>query len=408
VDVLPGTSGPQSETSPGRSSIKKFTPSTLGTDIPGDQSSLLPSSAGTVPSGHGHHENTVDFRAGKLETGSEIPGSLTRSEATIGTTRTGTITQGLGSQTHIPKASSRRPAHHNSIDGFVPTITPQDKTALFDSSPTLLSQVDALATDQNGFMPSPSRQSPDITKLLKATMLNSIQVQSSEFVLGDQSQSKITDGTVNEDGSPVTKVELKHALSLMTIPDINLIPTTMQDSFSHGTASVDQSSYSTLFSVKQVGNGAVGFRTKLPKTITSLLTTEELQEKSAHMILPIVQNWTEAVTNNNTTGLIALNTLMSASSNAQGTVNITVGETSPSSPTATEGLSNSQSGMKSNIIISVSVVSATAFLSILIFVLAQRQRKRRDVRRAQLARHQESRQYDPNCSYFSLDSTVDS
>jgi hypothetical protein len=386
----------------------KFSPLTLGTDIPRDQLSLLPSSSGTVPYGHGHHENTVDFTAGELETGSEIPGSLTRSEATIGTTKTGTITQGLGSQTHIPKASSRRPAHLNPIDGFVPTITPQDKTALFDNSPTLLSQVYALDTDQNSFMPSPSRQSPDITKLLKATMLNSIQVQSNEIVLGNQSQSIITDGTMDEDGSPVTKVELKHALSLMTIPDINLTPTTMQNSFSHDTTSVDQSSYSTPVSVKQVGNVAVGFGTKLPKPIASLLTTEELQEKSAHMVLPIVQNWTEAVTNNNTTGSIALNTFMSASSNAQETVNNTVGETSRSSPTTTEGLSNSHSGRKNNIIISVSVVSATAFLGILIFVLAQRQRKRRNIRRTQLTRHQGSRQYDPNCSYFSLDSTVDS
>jgi hypothetical protein len=135
----------------------------------------------------------------------------------------------------------------------------------------ILSQVDALETDQNGFMHNRSRQSPDVATLLNPTVLNSIQVQSIENVLGDQSQSIITESTVNEDGAPVSKVVLKHALSLMTIPDINLTPTMMQNSFSQNTASMDQNSHSTLLSVKQVGNRALDLKSIFLKPLHHFL-----------------------------------------------------------------------------------------------------------------------------------------
>jgi ABC-type Fe3+ transport system permease subunit len=147
---------------------------------------------------------------------------------------------------------------------------------------------------------------------------------------------------------------------------------------------------------------------KPPLTIASLITAEKLREELTYGTLQLTQQWTKMIATDGTTVTSLLSTLTSSGSDARTAENSMVEETSPSSSTATDGLSDSHSGRKNSIIISVGVVSAAAFLGILIFILAQRQRKRRNSRRTQLMRHQGPRQYDPNCSYFSLDSTLDS
>jgi hypothetical protein len=60
---------------------------------------------------------------------------------------------------------------------------------------------------------------------------------------------------------------------------------------------------------------------------------------------------------------------------------------------------------KEGIAFSVGIVSDAIFLGFSIFVFAQWWRKRRDLKEVKCTQIQNPQPYDPNCSYFSLDTT---
>lgn len=210
---------------------------------------------------------------------------------------------------------------------------------------------------------------------------------------------------------PLTKLALERFSDLTRTEDASQTPSVKENNLYPSTTLTCLDHDSTPSSVKQSGLGlCTEPELKVLRVISPSFYTRT-GNSPAHGTY-LTYSGTQRVTGtmdstvDNTTLLNTFTTLTSQSINAQLTHPSTLEE--GSSASKADGSSNLHSTKQNNVIISVGVISAAALIAILLFFLMQKKRGKQINKHSQLTRSEISRSYDPNCSYFSLDSTLDS